>query len=316
MGKNKHRNHSSVGAPKQSKRAGTGQRKKKNKPETVRNAVIPAGQQTESQGGGEDLWAEPKAAKIDLKGKYIVIAQDTDSNPAPGEVWPTNPSRSDNSIYEVPMEYRAQVAGRCQRQYIKDKVIGKTINAKSEELAQPAALHWIDEWRQNVSKSMPFTLAGLTLLPGDQPVKVAWRLVSNSGIDEGFIRPVIAAGGWPIIPGSSIKGLFRRACREIAPSKVIEWCGGQSLNGETQPGLLRFHGAWPADDRWKKQLLDVTHPQQFWQVGIQPYAHSANALVSLFEPRLNIAVSSRDPDLNEESWKQIRSVIHHALGKD
>ncbi len=230
------------------------------------------------------------------------------------DVSPVLVPRAKHDIIDVPMEYRAQVQGRCQRQYFKDMVEGK-LKDHAQGSSRPAISHWIDEWRQFAVRKIPFTSDGVNLLPHDQAIQIDWRLISNSGVDEGFIRPVIAAGGWPLIPGSSIKGLFRRACREIAPMRVMAWCGGETANGETQPGLLRFHGAWPADEKWKNQLLDVAHPQQKWQVGIQPDDHSANAVVSLHEPRLNIAVSSTDPQLKEDEWKEIRSVLRHALGR-
>lgn len=156
--------------------------------------------------------------------------------------------------HDVPMEYRAQARGRGQRQFIQA--------TKKSPIEQ-----WLDEWVKFVDSSSPFTRDGLQIYD----VQIDWRLISNSGIDDGIIRPVTGAGGWPLIPGSSIKGLFRRACRRVAPDQMIRWCGGFVKAGEDnvlQPGLLRFHGAWPADNGWKIDLLDVTHPQQKWQVGI------------------------------------------------
>lgn len=217
-------------------------------------------------------------------------------------------------INDVPMEYRAQVAGRCQRHRINYKVIGKLKVGHHGSREEAAAIHWIEEWKRFAAVRQPFTPDSLKLLPDHQPVQIQWRLISNSGDDAGFIRPVIAAGGWPMIPGSSIKGLFRRSCKEIAPSRVMAWCGGETANGETQPGLLRFHGAWPADGEWRDHLLDVVHPQQQWQVGMRQDAHNANSMASLYQPKLNIAVSSRDLSLSEEDWSGIRSVMRHALG--
>lgn len=217
-------------------------------------------------------------------------------------------------INDVPMEYRAQVAGRCQRHRINDKVIGKLMVGHHDSREEAAAIHWVEEWKRFAAVRHPFTPDSLKLLPDHQPVRIQWRLISNSGDDAGFIRPVIAAGGWPMIPGSSIKGLFRRSCKELAPNRVMAWCGGETANGETQPGLLRFHGAWPADGAWRDHLLDVVHPQQQWQVGMRQAAHNANAMASLYQPKLNIAISSRDLSLSEEDWTDIRSVLRHALG--
>ncbi len=201
----------------------------------------------------------------------------------------------------VPMEYRAQLPGRCQRQYInKPKDAPPGWRAPIQE--------WIDQWVERVDRTSPFTTAGLHITE----IQIDWRLISNSGVDEGVIRPVIGAGGWPLIPGSGIKGLFRRAC----PSAQLErWCGSPCAAGELSPGILRFHGAWPADAAWMGGLLDVAHPQQNWQLGFNNgrESHSAFGVVSLHRPKLQIALSCTDPAISEAEWQDIEATLRTAL---
>jgi CRISPR-associated protein Cmr6 len=206
---------------------------------------------------------------------------------------------------KVPMDYRAQAPGRCQRQFIQ----------RQRDLApgeQPAILKWIHEWIKRVDPQVPFLTEGLRCIE----VQIDWRLISNSGLDDDVIRPVIGAGGWPLIPGSSIKGMFRRACRERAPQQLIPWCGG-TVPGEEgptlQPGCLRFHGAWPADIRWTNGLLDLAHPQQEWQVGIGTRKNGgAFAVVSLHRPRMVIGLSSIT-SLSETEWDEVTATLRSAL---
>lgn len=201
----------------------------------------------------------------------------------------------------VPLEYQAQVAGRCQRQYInKPKDVHHGWRAPIQV--------WIDQWVERVDRESPFTSEGLRITEA----QIDWRLISNSGVDEGIIRPVIGAGGWPLIPGSGIKGLFRRAC---PPARLERWCGSPCAAGDLSPGILRFHGAWPVDPSWMGGLLDVAHPQQNWQLGFNNGrdSHSAFGVVSLHKPKLQIALSSTDPALSEAEWEEIESTLQQAL---
>ena len=201
----------------------------------------------------------------------------------------------------VPMEYRAQVGGRCQRQYIR-----KPRNAPPgwrTDIQQ-----WIDQWVERVDQASPFSGTGLRIVDA----QIDWRLISNSGVDEGIIRPVIGAGGWPMIPGSGIKGLFRRAC---PPERLQRWCGSPCASGDLSPGILRFHGAWPGDANWAHGLLDVAHPQQNWQVGFSNgrESHSAFGVVSLHRPRLQIGLSCTDPAISHGEWEEIEDTLRRAL---
>lgn len=206
---------------------------------------------------------------------------------------------------KVPMDYRAQAPGRCQRQFIQ-----RQKDLKPGE--KPAIQQWINEWIDRIDPQMPFSVEGLHTIE----VQIDWRLISNSGLDDGVIRPVIGAGGWPLIAGSSIKGLFRRACQEQEPQQLLHWCGG-TVAGEDgpsiQPGCLRFHGAWPADNSWTNGLLDLAHPQQDWQVGIgTAKSGGAFAVVSLYRPRLVIGISSSTP-LSKKEWEEVTATLRSAL---
>jgi CRISPR-associated protein Cmr6 len=201
----------------------------------------------------------------------------------------------------VPMEYRAQATGRCQRQYIK--------KPKDAPPGWRSAIQqWIDEWVERVDSGSPFSADGLHLVEA----QIDWRLISNSGLDEGIIRPVIGAGGWPLIPGSGIKGLFRRAC---PPQRLLRWCGSPCASGDLHPGILRFHGAWPSDESWTQGLLDVAHPQQNWQAGFTNgrESHSAFGVVSLHRPMLQIGLSCSEPDLSPAEWEEIEATLKQAL---
>ena len=210
---------------------------------------------------------------------------------------PNNPRRL--AWEDVPMEYRAQVQERCQRQYFKAKV-------RRMGIIDTAVNHWLNEWTVAADSQSPFNEKDLKTIE----LEINWRLIANSGLDEGIIRPVIAAGGWPIIPGSSIKGLCRKACRNagIESSQMQRWFGSTE-----QAGIIRFHGAWPTDSSWKNGLLDLTHPQQDWQIGKGKRIHSANVLISLYKPRLSIALSSRDSQLDPDEWKAIENHLRDAL---
>ncbi len=205
------------------------------------------------------------------------------------------------------MEYRAQFVGRCQRQRIKEP------KPKPPGWRSDIQI-WIDEWVERVDSASPFTTEGLQIIE----VQIDWRLISNSGVDEGAIRPVIGAGGWPMIPGSGIKGLFRRAC---APERLLRWCGSPCASGDLSPGILRFHGAWPAqpssqaESDWTHGLLDVAHPQQNWQVGFTNgnESHSAFGVASLYRPKLRIGLSSTDPSITEAEWDQVVDTLKQAL---
>lgn len=212
---------------------------------------------------------------------------------------------------DVPLAYRAQIEDRCQPQ----RIVPDPPDGIQD------SVRFVRQWTSNTpygNQARPYHLSNpfhhtgqfsdpsLTLC---ETVQIDWRLLSNSGQLADMICPVIGAGGWPFIPGSSIKGLFRRSC---SPQQQLKWCGQESRQA-ISPGLLRFHGAWPQDISWTQGLLDLTHPQENWQVGIEDVnRHNANALISLLKPNLTIAISSTKP-LEQSEWQEIKDILRNAL---
>ncbi|MEH2011571.1 hypothetical protein [Nostoc sp.] len=99
-----------------------------------------------------------------------------------------------------------------------------------------------------------------------------------------MICPVIGARGWPFYPGSSMKGIFRRACTIIEQAEC--YCGKDIKGGDFQPGILRFHGGYPTSDTWQENLVDIVHPQQDWQVKDDKKSAGAFVQISLCKPEL------------------------------
>ena len=195
-----------------------------------------------------------------------------------------------NTASKIPMMFRAQIEGRCQLQY-----------AQSDDVER-----WADEWVREATVQTPEFGQGVQT----RPYKISWRFITNGGQDDDIIRPVIGARGLPFYPGSSMKGAFRRACELEAPDCLNDYCGDQT---NLNPGILRFHGGYPSDRTWTKNLIDVVHPQQGWQVGIpQQTNHSAKVLISLYKPELRFGISSART-LTEEEWQQIWQIWEKAL---
>lgn len=181
------------------------------------------------------------------------------------------------SANQVPKMFQAQVKGRCQLQYV----------------ATQDAERWVDEW---VDKAYPDAPDFGTEVQ-TRSSSISWRFVTNSGQDDGIIRPVIGAKGWPFYPGSSMKGIFRRAC---TPEQAARYCGKHLPGGDFELGLLRFHGGYPTDDTWQENLVDIVHPQQDRQVKSNGRS-SAFVQISLFKPKINFGISSTLP-LEATEW--------------
>jgi CRISPR-associated protein Cmr6 len=231
----------------------------------------------------------------------------------------TSQQRQEGDLLEdYPMEYRAQIPGRCQRQFISEDRTSNTVQT-------PDVVKWLQEWVKAADEQLPTALEMMDVAKSIRifRIKINQRLISNSGIDDGLIRPIIAAGGWPIIPGSSIKGLFRNRCRELIKCgeliepRVIQWCGNSYDNSETKQGALRFHGAFPAKPEWRKEggasTLDLVHPQWKWQLGHKDQSHSAFAVISLYKPDLIIPISSSDPTMTDKDWRDIENTLITAI---
>ncbi|MDY6785519.1 MAG: RAMP superfamily CRISPR-associated protein [Cyanobacteriota bacterium] len=237
------------------------------------------------------------------------------------EMYPTNPE-------DIPMMYRAQISGRCSLQY-----------AGSEDDRD----RWMEEWLdpqpgETQPRRQHSTDVKKVLEEGHiYRVKISfpWRVFTNCGQDS-IARPVLDVRGIPQIPGSSIKGLFRRACQKRDRDKpeserlTNRYCGDKD---NLKPGILRFHGAYPVGD-WagtvetsdtqpnspNYRMVDVVHPQQDWQMGTNPPKNgkktpkkgNANALISLYKPTLVFEISSSE-FLSQEQWTTIAAILRAAL---
>ena len=230
----------------------------------------------------------------------------------------SQPGRSNRDEYDaVPMEYRAQVRNRCQRQFVQPRPRNAPGSWRSHIQT------WHEEWLAGIKKPTGHISVSKDLTQPDTllyEAEIDWRLITNSGLDEGFIRPVINSRGWPVIPGSSIKGLFRRQWQRqgLSASQLEKLCGSLINSKPLHQGLLRFHGALINDLECLSKSLDITHPQEDWQLGSyrgqgqrQPKAYG---LVSLWKPKLLITISSQRGSISDEEWQIIQEVLQKSLG--
>lgn len=194
---------------------------------------------------------------------------------------------------KVPMMFRAQINGRCQ--------IQRLVPGADEQ----DATRWADEWVDKAYPNLPEPSAEVQT----RTYTLTWRFITNSGQDEGVIRPVIGARGWPFYPGSSMKGIFRRACTK---AQAELYCGKILPDGEVKPGILRFHGGYPTDTAWTENLVDIVHPQQNWQVKTGNKDSGAFIQISLYKPELKFGISSNTP-LKDADWQTIWSIWEKAL---
>jgi len=216
---------------------------------------------------------------------------------------------------EVPMMYRAQVGGRCSLMFAGD----------NQDLES-----WKDEWVYPNSQGLPRyqkkePTLGLDGTIYRVEVKFPFRLLSNCGQDS-IIRPIMGKDGIPYFSGSSIKGLFRRACNDIQAEK---YCGDDENLAPSTLGF-RFHGAYPVGDwsgmhkvkvrekgedvtKVRYRMLDVVHPQQERQLGTDRQRNAtALASVSLYKPTMIFEFSSADPDTN---WKEVETIFWKAIAR-
>ncbi|RAM52587.1 MAG: hypothetical protein C6Y22_05335 [Hapalosiphonaceae cyanobacterium JJU2] len=248
---------------------------------------------------------------------------------------------------DVPMMFRAQIGGRCQIQRVVDK-------RKNAEKRQDAEI-WVDEWKnifpqdllskeasqsnQAVSNpQQPINQALVRSKPSVKPAKstnfkfpefgsqvetwkytIKWRLVSNSGQDEGVIRPIIGAKGFPHFSGASMKGAFIRACKQLYGKEqgrieAENYCGKKLADGSSEPGILRFHGAYPVDLDWTIKLVDIVHSQEGRQVIKEDRNKStnANSMISLYNTTLKFGFSSTK-ELDKSEWNKIKKIWERAL---
>ena len=190
---------------------------------------------------------------------------------------------------KVPMMYRAQVEGRSQLQRLIPK-------ADKQD-----ASRWAEEWIDKTYPEAPQFSQGVST----RTYTLTWRFVTNGGQDDGIIRPVIGARGWPFYPGSSMKGLFRKACDT---AQAIKYCGDDSAQS---PGILRFHGGYPTTTAWTKNLVDIIHPQQDRQVKKDDTPHPA-IQISLHQPELQFGISSSVSD-EATDWETVWQIWGKAI---
>ncbi len=205
---------------------------------------------------------------------------------------------------KVPMMFRAQVEGRCQLQRIRRGQDKQDVQIWTEQWIDKAEAHPPTFDSSVQSRSYPIT----------------WRFITNGGQDDDIIRPVIGARGVPFYPGSSMKGLFRRAAQQLEQEKEIDlgscdrFCGSSA---DLSPGILRFHGGYPTSRQWTEKLVDIIHPQKSWQVqetDTRKKAGGAFAQISLYKPELNFGISSTTPlPLPEKEWTTIWKIWETAL---
>jgi CRISPR-associated protein Cmr6 len=235
---------------------------------------------------------------------------------------------------EIPMMYRAQVGGRCSLQFAGN-------NADLEK--------WKDEWVDprnsdtvtNKTKGKPNPPADNLDQPRYQKkepplgvdgnlyrikVKFPFRLLSNCGQDS-VIRPIMGKNGIPFISGSSVKGLFRRACNT---EQIKKYCGFEDTKDKghyPSTSGLRFHGAYPIGDwsgshkvrergqdvvKVRYRMLDVVHPQEKRQVGTGEN-QNATALtsVSLYKPTMIFEFSANT--LTQGDWEEVENIFWEAI---
>jgi CRISPR-associated protein Cmr6 len=229
---------------------------------------------------------------------------------------PKKAHSNDFNTDNVPRMYRAQVKGRCGLQYI-DNDKHKQNTEQEDDLKE-----WLTEWLYpalSYNDKLPvlnhppsYRQSGAQLgLEGSiyrVQVDFPFRLFSNCGQDS-IHRPVLGKQGIPCLPGSSVKGLFRRACEG---EQVQKYCGDKD---NLTPGTsgLRFHAAYPMGN-WGNRILDVVHPQEDYQVGNgdKKKHESAHPLISLYKPQMLFEFSA--PDSHLIDWDEVKQILQQALG--
>ena len=205
-----------------------------------------------------------------------------------------------SNVDNVPMMFRATIDERCNLQYA---------------AANSDVQIWKEEWLEGAVDKPPSPSEEMQT----RKYRVNWRYVTNGGQDDGIIRPVLDSMGMPFYPGSSMKGLFRAACRvgerdgRIAVGSGDRYCGTADV-----PGILRFQGGYAVNKDWKLGVMDLTHPQQDWQVksvstSAKEKAKGASAfsLVSLYQPMLQFRISGMVVGID---WDEVWRIWEMGLG--
>jgi CRISPR-associated protein Cmr6 len=213
-----------------------------------------------------------------------------------------------DAAQKIPMMFRSQVEGRCQLQ---------RIDPRRRGYEKQDVQIWTEQWIDKAEEQPPqFSDSVQT-----RAYQLTWRFITNSGQDDGVIRPVIGARGMPFYPGSSMKGIFRRAAQQLEQTDEIpvgscdRYCGKTLSKGDFHPGILRFHGGYPTSNAWTEGLVDIVHPQKEWQVqehDTRTKPGGAFAQISLYKPELRFGISSTTPLLANE-WETIWQIWEKAI---
>ncbi len=232
------------------------------------------------------LKQQEKLAKIGLT---VESLEDVDR-------WKTDEKR-------VPMMYRAQVQGRCSLH-----------NAKRDN---SDLNDWTEEWTYPQKNGEARYQRSQPKLGQDGDVyrvvvEFPFRLFSNGGQDS-IMRPMLGKDGIPVLPGSSVKGLFLRACTH---DQAKRYCGRelreqgklQHLPGEMP---LRFLAAYPVGN-WADRVVDLVHPQGNRQIGTghKEERSTASALISLHQPTMVFEFSCADAAVQ---WREVELILLKAL---
>jgi CRISPR-associated protein Cmr6 len=202
----------------------------------------------------------------------------------------------------IPKMYLAQIEERCSLQYA---AIGDDRKQWLKEWSDPKqdGKSYVHDKPSITKEGKPYEGSKLKLKQNTSiyclEIKFEGRVVSNGGRDS-IIRPVMGKNGIPFIPGSSIKGLFRRACDS---EQKVKYCGNTD-----RPGILRFHGIYPIGD-WVKGMEDIVHPQQKRQVETQA-SSSAYTLISFHKPTMIFEISS---SAKNTDWKEVETILTNAV---
>jgi CRISPR-associated protein Cmr6 len=222
--------------------------------------------------------------------------------------------QADFTEEEVPMMYQAQIDGRCSLQF-----------AGSNSDLERWREEWIDSQVANTpryqNKEPNLGLDGFTYRI---KIEFPFRLFSNCGQDS-ILRPIMGKNGIPYLSGSSVKGLFRRGCKNN-PNKLKLYCGDEDNLSPSTIGF-RFHGAYPIGD-WsgfrevkvrrrgetitenRYRMLDVIHPQQPRQIE-KDGSPNAFAMVSLYQPTMIFEFSSADPANTD--WQEVENIFLESI---
>lgn len=106
------------------------------------------------------------------------------------------------------------------------------------------------------------------------PLKTKTRLLVNLGLESVFETSLAfhRLWGFPVIPGSAVKGVFRHYCDEsgaLNQKDLLEICGNDPGESEAFEGKVAFLDAWPANyDAIQNSLeMDIMTPhyQHYYQ---------------------------------------------------